>query len=227
MTVNEAAGTATFTVTLSAASGQTVTVGYNTSNGTATAGSDYTGTTGTLTFAPGVTTQTITVPITNDTVYEIAETFNVNLVTPTNATISDALGIGTIRDDGTGPGGSDDDIPTLAVSSPTVLENAGFAQFTVSLTNPTTTATTVSLALANGTATGTGTDYGSGTATNLQVSTDGGTTWTNATSATIAAGSTSVLVRTPITEDAIAESAENFTLTATRTAGTTSNASAT
>ncbi|MFZ6820704.1 Calx-beta domain-containing protein, partial [Undibacterium sp. Ji22W] len=64
--VNEAAGTATFTVTLSAASGQTVSVGYNTSNGTATAGSDYTATSGTLTFNPGVTTQTITVNIAND-----------------------------------------------------------------------------------------------------------------------------------------------------------------
>ncbi|MFZ6820662.1 Calx-beta domain-containing protein, partial [Undibacterium sp. Ji22W] len=71
--VNEAAGTATFTVTLSAASGQTVSVGYNTSNGTATAGSDYTATSGTLTFNPGVTTQTITVNIANDSVFELSE----------------------------------------------------------------------------------------------------------------------------------------------------------
>ncbi|MBC3876147.1 Calx-beta domain-containing protein, partial [Undibacterium flavidum] len=95
VTVNEAAGTATFTVTLSAASGQTVSVGYNTSNGTATAGSDYTAASGTLTFNPGVTTQTITVNISNDSVFELSENFNVNLVTPTNATISDNLGIGT------------------------------------------------------------------------------------------------------------------------------------
>ncbi|WMW79455.1 Calx-beta domain-containing protein [Undibacterium cyanobacteriorum] len=228
ITVNEAAGTATFTVTLSAASGQTVTVGYNTSNGTATAGSDYTSTTGTLTFAPGVTTQTITVNIANDApaIFEGAETFNVNLVTPTNATIADNLGVGTIRDDGTGTGGTDNDTPTLSVSSPTVAESAGFAQFTISLNNASTTATTVSLALANGTATGTGTDYGSGTATNLQVSTDGGLNWTNATTATIAAGATSVLVRTPIVEDTLIETSETFTLTATRTAGTTTNASA-
>nr|CBA31110.1 hypothetical protein Csp_C26910 [Curvibacter putative symbiont of Hydra magnipapillata] len=205
ITVNEAAGTATFTVTLSAASGQTVTVGYNTSDGTATAGSDYTSTTGTLTFAPGVTTQTITVNIANDApaIFEGAETFNVNLVTPTNATITDNLGVGTIRDDGTGTGGTDNDTPTLSVSSPTVAENAGFAQFTVSLNNASTTATSVNLALTNGSATGTGTDYGSATATNLQVSTDGGTTWSNATTATIAAGTTSVLVRTPITNDGL------------------------
>ncbi|MFZ6820699.1 hypothetical protein, partial [Undibacterium sp. Ji22W] len=71
-----------------------------------------------------------------------------------------------------------------------------------------------------------GTDYGSATATNLQVSTDGGTTWNNAATATIAAGATSVLVRTPITDDLISEVNETFDLTVTRTAGTTTNASA-
>ncbi|MBI3902098.1 MAG: type I secretion C-terminal target domain-containing protein [Nitrosomonadales bacterium] len=228
VSVNEAAGTATFTVTLSAASGQTVTVGYNTSNVTASAGSDYTAiVAGTLTFAPGVTTQTVVVNIANDGTYEGAETFNVNLVTPTNATISDNLGLGTIMDNGTGLGGTDNDTPTLAVSSVTVTEGTNaYVQFTVSLSNPSVQATTVSLALANGTATGGGVDYGSGTGTNLQVSTDNGTTWTNATSTTIAAGTTSVLVRTPITDDLLLEPTENFTLTATRTAGTTSNASA-
>ncbi|KQV83523.1 S-layer family protein [Rhizobacter sp. Root1221] len=103
VTVNEAAGTATFTVTLSAASGQTVAVGYNTSNGTATAGSDYTAASGTLTFAPGVTTQTITVNIINDTATEASETFNVNLLTPVNATIADNLGVGTIVDNDAAP----------------------------------------------------------------------------------------------------------------------------
>ncbi|MBK6593930.1 MAG: hypothetical protein IPG23_15005 [Burkholderiales bacterium] len=100
VTVSESAGTASFTVTLSAASAQTVTVAYNTSNGTATAGADYTSATGTLTFAPGTTSQTISVPITNDTVFEGAtgETFSVNLLTPTNATILDPLGAGNITE---------------------------------------------------------------------------------------------------------------------------------
>ncbi|HQQ62932.1 MAG TPA: Calx-beta domain-containing protein, partial [Pseudomonadales bacterium] len=101
ITINEAAGTATFTVSLSAASGQTVTVDYNTSNGTATSGSDYTSGAGTLTFAPGVTTQTITVPVSNDALLESSETFNVNLTTPLNATITDNLGVGTIVDNDT------------------------------------------------------------------------------------------------------------------------------
>ncbi|MED5620099.1 immunoglobulin-like domain-containing protein [Ideonella sp. BN130291] len=222
VSVNEAAGTATFTVTLSAVSGQTVTVGFNTSNGTATAGSDYTAATGTLTFAPGVTSQTITVPVLNDAVFEGAETFNVNLTGPTNATIADNLGVGTIRDDGTGTGGTDNDTPALSVSSPTVVESGGFAQFTVALSNASASATTVSLGTTAGTATS-GADY----STALEVSTDGGANWTAASSATIAAGATSVLVRVPITSDALDEANETFTLTATRTAGTTSNGSAT
>ena len=86
VSVNEAAGTMTFTVTLSAASGQSVSVNYATGNGTATAGSDYTAASGTLTFTPGVTSQTITVPITNDKVSESNETFNVTLSGAVNAT---------------------------------------------------------------------------------------------------------------------------------------------
>ena len=227
VTVNEAAGTATFTVTLSAASGQTVTVNYGMVNQTALSGVDFTASAGTLTFAPGTTTQTITVPILQDNVYEGTETFRINLTTPVNATIADGVGIGTIADNGTGSGGTDNDTPTLAVSSITVSDQSnGFATFVVSLSNPSTTATSVSLALASGTAAGGGVDYGSATATNLQVSTDNGVTWSNATSATIAPNSSYVLVRTPIIGDVANEVSETFTLTATRTAGTTTNASA-
>ncbi len=221
VTVNEAAGTMTFTVSLSAASGLPVSVAYGTSNGSATAGADYTATSGTLNFAAGVTSQTITVPIANDSTYEGAETLTVTLSSPTNATIADGSGLGTIRDDGTGSGGTDNDTPSLAVSSVTVAEDAGYAQFTVSLSNPSATATTVSLGLTNGSATSPA-DY----TTALEVSTDGGATWAAAASATIAAGQTSVLVRTPVVNDSLTEVAENFTLTATRTAGTTSNLSA-
>ena len=221
VTVNEAAGTMTFTVTLSNPSASTVTVGYNTTDGTATAGADYTAGTGLLTFAPGVVTQTVTVTIANDGTYEGSETLNVNLVTPTNATIADGLGIGTIKDDGTGPGGSDNDTPTLTVSSPTVAENGGFAVFTLNLSNASAVPTTVSLSLANGSASSPS-DY----TTALQVSTDGGTTWNPATSATFAPGATSVLVRTPVVDDNLAEVTENFTLTASTTAGVTTNPSA-
>jgi hypothetical protein len=90
----------TFTVSLSAASGQTVSVTYATANGTATAPSDYTAVPATtLTFNPGETTKTVTVAVVGDTVAEANETFFVNLSAPTNATITDSQGQGTIQND--------------------------------------------------------------------------------------------------------------------------------
>jgi hypothetical protein len=90
---------AVFTVTLSAASGQTVSVNYATADGTATQPADYTNTSGTLTFTPGATTQTITVPVIGETVPEANETFFVNLSGAVNATIADNQGVGTITND--------------------------------------------------------------------------------------------------------------------------------
>jgi len=69
-------------VTLSAASASTVTVNYATANGTATAGSDYQTSSGTVTFTPGQTAQTVLVPVNGDTTVELNETFVVNLSTP-------------------------------------------------------------------------------------------------------------------------------------------------
>jgi len=74
-----------YTVSLSGSSTQTITVQYSTFNGTALASSDYTTTTGTLTFNPGVTSQTISIPILNDSLNEVNETFTVKLTSPTNA----------------------------------------------------------------------------------------------------------------------------------------------
>ncbi len=88
-----------FTVSLSAASTSQVTVAYATSNGTATAGQDYTAKSGTLTFAPGVTSQQVTVAVAGDTAVEPNETLNVTLSNPTGATIADGSAIGTITND--------------------------------------------------------------------------------------------------------------------------------
>jgi hypothetical protein len=100
VTVTENAGSALFTATLSAASGQQVTVDYASADGTATATApfDYTAASGTLTFAPGVTTQPITVPVSYDDMVEPSEVFFVNLGSPVNATIEDGQGVGTIND---------------------------------------------------------------------------------------------------------------------------------
>ncbi|MFM6748671.1 MAG: Calx-beta domain-containing protein, partial [Dolichospermum sp.] len=75
-----------YNVTLSYTSTQTISVQYATANGTAIAGSDYTSTSGTLTFDPGVTSQVINIPILNDSLNEANETFTLNLTTATNAT---------------------------------------------------------------------------------------------------------------------------------------------
>ena len=89
----------TFNVSLSAASPQPVTVGYSTASGSASSGSDFVGQGGTLTFLPGQTLKTVTVPVNGDLVVEGTEDFFVNLGAPSNATISDGQGLGTIVND--------------------------------------------------------------------------------------------------------------------------------
>jgi hypothetical protein len=91
--------TATFTVSLSAASGQPVTVSYVSANQTALAGSDYTSVSGSLTFAPGTTRRTIAVSLLGDVQREADETFLVNLFIPGGAILADGQGVGSIRND--------------------------------------------------------------------------------------------------------------------------------
>jgi hypothetical protein len=87
-----------FTVVLSHDSGATVT--YATADGTATtADSDYVAASGTLTFAPGVTSQEITVTVNGDPAVEPDENFVVNLSSPTNSTIATSQATGTIVND--------------------------------------------------------------------------------------------------------------------------------
>jgi hypothetical protein len=86
-----------FTVTLSAPSSVPVSVSYATLNGTATS-RDYEAASGTLTFAPGETSKTITVLVIGDTTKENSETLTVRLSNPVNAPIARANGMGTIID---------------------------------------------------------------------------------------------------------------------------------
>jgi glucose/arabinose dehydrogenase len=90
---------ATFTVSLSNASFQTITVNYATANNTAIANTDYLAASGTITFTPGQTSQPLNVIVNGDTALEPNETFNVNLSGATNATIADNQGVGTIVND--------------------------------------------------------------------------------------------------------------------------------
>ncbi|MDZ4097988.1 MAG: Calx-beta domain-containing protein, partial [Methylophilaceae bacterium] len=214
VSVNEDAGTLTFTVSLSTESGKPISVDYATRNGSATAGSDYVAGTGTLNFAPGELTQTITIAITDDMIFEGNEQFFVDLSNAVNAQITVPSGTATIIDN--------EVAPTILVGNVSVEEGAGYAVFTVTQSGASSTSTNFWVGLTNGTAT-LGSDYGSA----VQISNDGGATWTTTTNGSIPAGSTNVLVRVPITDDTIDELDETFSLSVNVTSGNTSNATAT
>ena len=92
-----------FTVSLSAALANPVTVYYSTADGTAFAGSDYTAISNTeLTFAPGETSKTIVVFVNGDATPEPNETFTVKLTNASGASIADSQGVGTILNDDKG-----------------------------------------------------------------------------------------------------------------------------
>jgi sugar lactone lactonase YvrE len=94
---------AVFTVSLSTPSNLPVTVTFATANGSATAGSDYTASSGTISFAPWNTSKTIRVPVLDDATYEAGETFGVNLSNSFGAALADGQGIATITDNDTAP----------------------------------------------------------------------------------------------------------------------------
>jgi hypothetical protein len=118
--------TAIFNVTLSAQSGRTITVGYTTGDGLARAGRDYVATSGTLTFAPGVVSQSFSVQVLADNIAEVTEGFIATLINPVNANISAGIGGATILDD--------DPTPTVITqvsgSSPVLLLDPSNGQTT-------------------------------------------------------------------------------------------------
>ena len=139
---------ATFRLSLSNSSSQTVSVRATTTDGSATAPDDYQTTVQTVTFTPGQTTQSFDVPLSPDGVIEPDETFTVTLDQPQAAQIGVGSATGTIIDD--------DGTPALTVNDVSVLEgNSGTtpATFTVSLSHPSTGTVTVSYATADGSAT--------------------------------------------------------------------------
>ncbi|MFN6447417.1 MAG: FG-GAP-like repeat-containing protein [Nostoc sp. DedSLP05] len=135
----EDSGSFLVTVKLSNASSEIVTVDYSTSNDTAIAGVDYTPVTGTLIFNPGVTTQTIAVPVIDDFIDEINERFFINLTNPTNATIVDNQANGTITDDDTAG------FTISPVNALVTTEAGGSANFTIQLNSQPTADVTLSL----------------------------------------------------------------------------------
>lgn len=131
--VSEAAGSLALRVLRTGGSFGAVSVSYATASGTATAGADFTSTSGTLTFADGQTEATINIPILQDVLYDPAESFTVTLSNPTGgATLTSPSTINvTINDD--------DPAPVLTIAGTTVPEGntpSGVSlPFTVTLTS--------------------------------------------------------------------------------------------
>ena len=131
-----------------------VTIAYATSDGTATAGTDYTAKSGTLTFAAGVTSMVFTVPIANDAIIEPAETVNLTLAVPAGSPAllgAPTSAVLTIQDDD-GPGFR------FSVASQSVAEG-GSASVVVVRTGSLTTPASVDYQVAGGTASGGGVDF--------------------------------------------------------------------
>ena len=133
VSVNEGDGTASVTVSLSALSASTVTVVYQTQDGSATDGPDYSGSSGTLTFS-GVTSQTITIPIIQDTDDEGTESFDLHLSNPVNASIADDTGVVSITDDDTATDTTD---PVITISAPTKTATQAITDTTIQVTDDT------------------------------------------------------------------------------------------
>ena len=154
---NEASAVATFTVSLSTASAQTVSVEYATSPGSATPGSDYASSSGLVTFAPGETSKSIVPAVTlfPDDLDEFNETFSLNLTGAANADLGLSSAVWTIVDD--------DPAPVLSVDDVSVVEgNTGTktVTFTISAVGRSSRAVTFDVATADGSATAA--DYAGG-----------------------------------------------------------------
>ena len=192
VTVNEedtGSVNAVFNVSLSAASSKTVVVAFYVQARAAA---------GVLTFAPGVTTQTITLPVPGDVLDEFDEQFNVRLVFPLNAVIAVGQAQLTILDN--------DPPPTISINNVTVNEgNASttFAVFTVSLSAPSGKPISVSVTTSDSLAEA-GSDYQSNTQT-----------------LNFAPGQTSLPFAVTVLGDNVNERDENFLVTLSNPANVT------
>ena len=150
--VEENAGIATITVTVSSPYPMYVTVDYNTVNGTAIAGTDYTATSGTLAFDPGETSATFEVSILDDSLDQADHDFNVVLSNPGLPLGTPSEAVVTIVDNDPRPS------VQLSAAAYTVDENAGTATITATLSAPSAFTVTVGFTTIDGTAIA-GTDY--------------------------------------------------------------------
>jgi CSLREA domain-containing protein len=190
-----------FTVTKTGSTALGATVNYATAPGSATSPSDFTAVSGTLAFLPSETTKQVTVVVNGDTLVEPDETFAVNLSSPTEATISDGVGAGTITND-------DTDV-SVAVSPGSVFED-GIPNLVYTFTR---TGVTTGAATVNFSVTGTaqfGADY---------TQTGAATFTTTSGTVTFGAGNTTATVTLDPSTDSLAEADETAILTVTSGSG--------
>ena len=179
----------TFSASLSAASGKTVSADFATADGVATQPADYASASGTVTFTPGQTSRPIVVTVNGDTIDELDETLSIALSGLVNVSAGDVTGTGTINDD---------DNPSVSIADASKAEgNSGESPltFTISLSAASPQAVTVSLATSNGSAGAPG-DYAAAS-----------------TTVTIPAGETSKTVDVGVKGDALDEPDETFNVT--------------
>jgi Calx-beta domain len=198
VTVTEAdsgAKTAVFTVSLSAASADTVIVDYATADGSATAPDDYAATSGSFTFAPGDTSKQVAVSVAGDMLDEPHETYSVNLSGASGATLARPRGLGTILDN--------DPLVSLAAEDASAPEAGGRLAFTVALSKASGKVVTVSFATSDGSATSPA-DYAGASGTLVFL-----------------AGETSKSVALPLVNDDLVEGEETLTLALSRAVNAT------
>ncbi|MDA7691403.1 hypothetical protein N8782_03360, partial [Methylophilaceae bacterium] len=193
VTSTDETGSQVFTVTLNKVTTGTVFVDYKTVDITALENEDYTPVTGTLTFAPGSVTQTITVPIIEDTLDEMSENLKVVLSNPLGGKIKDGTGLMTI---------TDDDGISVSPSNVTVTEEASNSTITMTMVlgQPSENVVTVDWETA---------DRESGDATNAYAGLD----YTAASgTVTFSAGETSQTFTIPLLADVLSETTEKFNI---------------
>lgn len=188
-------GALVFTVTRSGSTSAAVSVSYASANGTAVAPGDYTSGSGTVSFAAGETSKTITITTIDDASAESTETMTVVLSNPSGAVITGSTGTGTINDNDTAPA-------NLVINDPSVTEG-GVLSFVVTRSGNTAPAVSASYATSNGTAVAPG-DYTTATGT-----------------VSFAANETSKTISVTTIDDTAVESSEAMTMTLSNPSGAT------
>ena len=197
---NEGDGNLVFTVSLDAGSEESVTVAYTTSDGTATAGEDYTTTNGSVTFDPGDTEKSVSVPITDDETDENDEDLTLTLSSAAGAEIDDGTATGTIHDDD-GEESAETESSELSIANASADEDDGEIEFTVTLDPAADDTVTVDYATSDGSAEA-GDDYTAKSGT-----------------LTFSAGDTEKTIAVAIADDGNNEDEEDLTVTLSNASG--------